>query len=187
MGYVTGFFANRNATADLLLAGVVAVAGVSALRLVPLRGTARGLAVGGAIALLSLSAVLTGSRTGTLLLVPVLLVSLPLAFGLRLASLRRTRLLLTAAAGAAAVAALVLTNPVIGRTWERFGATQDARSSLWADSRHAAEELWPWGGGMGTFVPLFISAEELNAVDSSFPIVRTTIIWNWRSSPARPG
>jgi O-antigen ligase len=168
-GFLTGLFANRNASVDLFLVGLLAVAGLSATATADRRRGARGILALAMLIVIALAAVLTGSRAGTLLLLPVA--------GLCLVIGRQHRGGGTRSAIAAGLVMLVLAggafalrdNPVLDRTWRRFGAETDQRPALWADTRLLIGETWPAGTGVGTFVPVFIANEPLERVDDSVP------------------
>ncbi len=58
----------------------------------------------------------------------------------------------------------------IARSIDRFGQTSDGRvTDLWPDAVYAASQTWPIGAGMGSFRPVFESAERLEVVDDSYP------------------
>ncbi|MBB3912717.1 O-antigen ligase family protein [Sphingomonas desiccabilis] len=166
VGFATGFHANRNAAADLFLVGILAaITFAAAKRHSPVSGRWR-LGALGAGAFLTLVVLLTGSRTGTVLLLPVFAVGAVLLAGRGRVS-RRT--LLGGSGVLLALAALVMVNPMLRRTADRFFFEQDARVDLWTDSYFAVEQTWPLGAGLGSFVPVFLTAERLEAVDPSYP------------------
>ncbi|WJY24911.1 O-antigen ligase family protein [Alteriqipengyuania flavescens] len=162
-GWITGFMANRNAAADVLLIGLCAAVALAASRRrdgmarLP-RGMAAALCV-----ILAVAVIFTGSRTGiALLLVPAIL-----AWVL----LREKRRGLGVVAALFAVAALVPTfaGGALGRVGERFAVAGDFRTELWRDAAFAAGQFWPLGGGIGSFVPAVIAAERLEVVDATQP------------------
>lgn len=176
---ITGFQANRNATADVLLIGIVAVGAIATFTAFEGKRKGRGSAavsragwwLGGLAALFALATVFTASRAGIALL-PVALI----ACGLMLRAIPERRFLGNVQALAGAVLALALGllalfrgNHALRKVAERFDATEDGRTELWADSLHAIGQYWPVGSGMGTFVPTFIAAERLEVVDPSTP------------------
>ena len=56
------------------------------------------------------------------------------------------------------------------RSLDRFGQTSDGRlTDLWPDVIYAAKQSWPVGTGMGSFVPVFESVEQLEVVDETHP------------------
>lgn len=175
--WLTGFQANRNATADLLLIAMMAgacvlrataTAGGTVLR--PVRAGIWAMAAA-ANALLVLALVLTGSRTGLALLAPAFLVQAMILWPLLP---WRPSLMRAGMAGAAlalpVVAMLTLTdNVLIRRALSRFAFARDFRQELWADAGFAAWRYWPVGAGMGGFVPAAIAAERLEVVDPTLP------------------
>lgn len=168
-GYATGFQANRNAASDILLIGLLSLAAFVALRrdlLAPLLARA----VAGALALfLVASVILTGSRTGTLLLAVCAILAMAII---------RPRILISRTAIASGVALLVLggglafalqDNAAIDRTLSRFQEDQNNRPDLWSDTRFAIGNYWPAGAGLGTFPLVFPAAERLEVVDRTKP------------------
>lgn len=172
-GYLTGFHANRNAAADMLLIGLFALAGLFALSPAG-RGTGWRLPFAAAALLLAAAVLLTGSRAGIALLGVVGIVG---AASLTV-SRRRSQAALpnrlaawsvggVLALGAAAWALGAST--VATRIAARFTAGGEPRPDLWVDTLFAAGQHWPWGSGMGTFVPVFVAAERLEVVDTGYP------------------
>lgn len=162
-----GFQANRNSTADLLLVGLVAVAAV----LREATGRRTGLPVFAASALLlGLGVVLTGSRTGIVLL--------PLALLVALAALGAwVRLPLKAVAAGAlglsvlglAGTALLANNATFARIAARFDSQQELRPDLWRDAGYVARAHLPFGTGLGTYVPATLAGERLEIVRPAMP------------------
>ena len=167
---LTGFQANRNAEADVLLTGVFALAALGFGRVLPLPRYA-GIVLGCGAILLAGAVLLTASRAGIALLVASVAMAGLIAF-------YRFRALTSAGAksalggvGAAALAGLgwaIVASPV-GRIGARFADGSGPRPEIWRDTLYAIGQYWPWGSGIGTFVPVFVAAERLEAVDSSFP------------------
>jgi len=162
-GFATGFFANRNAAADQFLIGALACIYLAAPRSISL-------AIHAAMtAFLALMTVLTGSRAGiALLLVPILYA---LIFAGQMTLRRR---LVWGGAGGVLVALAVLGvalggNAVIEKSLARFAMQGDLRTSLSEDTRFAIGVSWPVGTGLGTFTPVFIASERLEAVGPSWP------------------
>lgn len=165
--WLTGFQANRNAAADILLIAILAAGAWSATAVAGrLAAAAAGLAV------LAVAVLLTGSRAGMALLLvtaagiaawraPDVLVRKPV----RATVSRVTVAVITAALLGCVVATLA----PMQRSLARFGDMGDARPELWGDTLYAIGQYWPWGSGLGTFVPVFIAAERLEVVDASIP------------------
>ncbi|MET0180503.1 MAG: O-antigen ligase family protein [Novosphingobium sp.] len=169
VGYLTGFQANRNAQADVLLIGIVALAALAGGRV---GRDSRSVATLAGIALLAVAILFTGSRAGIALLVPTLT---GVTWWLGSDRLRRVRpaslaaLSAVVAAGAGALLLALRDNPVAGRIAARFGEGGGPRPELWSDTLFAAGLHWPWGSGLGSFVPVFVAAERLEMVDPSHP------------------
>lgn len=168
LGFITGFQANRNAAADLLLIAALAV--LASARATPrIWESTLGKSVTlGAIGLLAVSTILTGSRAGVALIL-VAAVFCVLMLSWHRVSLRRWIIGggITILAGLAIVATLN-GNANLNRTFERF-ATQETRTAIWSDTSYAIQQYWPVGSGIGTFEPTFIAAERLELVDASRP------------------
>lgn len=166
-GWVTGLQANRNSTADVLAIAIIALA-ASAGALA--RRGVRGWWVAGAIGFMALGLILTGSRGGILLLVPVLLWALYLGGGFATVT-RRTALIALALLAMVGVAGVIAVRqiPVLAGVTARFDADSDFRFELWKDGWQAAQAYWPVGGGMGGFVHLFLPFERLEVVDTTSP------------------
>lgn len=174
-GFLNGFQANHNSTADILLIAMVGVAATAReyaeyrprTRLTP--AWRLGL-VAASCALLSIGVFLTASRMGVALLpvawLGVLWVVWPL--------LRFSRKGL-AGLGLATLIALIAglwlaaRNNVIGKVLGRFDFAGEYRLDIWRDTRYAIGQYFPWGTGMGSFVPVFQGAERLEAVGQTIP------------------
>ena len=175
--YATGFQANRNAQADVLSLGLIALASYAALRWSSLRMELKG----GAVIMGStfvLAIFLTGSRAGIAAsLVPLAMVLFLLMIGLRrrgilnvnFATIRRKVSAHQSAAVAAVFACVLMivslgylvTTPAAERTIARFSQTQEGRPDIWQDTIYAINLYWPIGSGLGTFVPVFDANEPL--------------------------
>ena len=171
---LVGFQANHNSTADVLL--IALMTGPILLRdLVERRavsgnpGLILGIA-GAAIALLTFGVVLTASRMGIMLLPVPLLASLWI---LRPWITVSWRTLAVSLGGALALAVVSLTlardNPVLATIIARFDFGQELRPQLWRDGLYVAQKYFPFGVGMGDFVPALIADERLEVVWPSLP------------------
>ena len=169
-GNLEGFQANRNHAADVLLIVIVAFAAAAREwqeRWPPaLTGPAFPAMVLGVSALLSVAVIVTASRAGAVLLplgwLGVLLVIRPW--------LRFDRRMFGALALVAVIVGLIGVwfiqhNHVIARIAARFTLDQEFRPRIWADSLYAARLYFPFGSGIGTFVPVFQAIERLENVD----------------------
>lgn len=177
LGYLTGFHANRNHQADLLLIALLAVAACwTALRgrASSTRQTAGGpgirrIGLTLAPAMLLFGLVMTGSGAGLVMLVPVLLALLAIirpreGWG------NSRRLLGIGAVATVLAAAVLMQVPSIQRVATRFVTDGANRTQLWADTRKAIGLYWPAGTGLGSFEPIFISSESLEYVDTTLPV-----------------
>lgn len=171
-GWLTAFHANRNAAADVLLMGSLAIGAWFALARESADRSRRRLPLFVAAQLVLLVAlVLTGSRAGIALLSLVLVI---LWLMLRPSDLDARRGSLFAGVGVVALALLVLPlaltgNSRIMRVAQRFDATGDARIPLWRDTIDTLAGFWPAGSGVGTFANAFQPFESLEYLDAGFP------------------
>lgn len=172
-GWLVGFHANRNAAADVLLIGTLALGAWFVHR--RWRGELRGrpaiVLFGVAQTIFVIAILLTGSRAGIALLLPVLLLHLAMFRRDILPRMARASVL----AGAGVLAGFLLLPLAIGANSRlfviaaRFDALEDARPDLWTDSMAALFAYWPAGSGLGTFVTAFLPFERLEVVDRSMP------------------
>jgi O-antigen ligase len=176
---LTGFQANRNAAADVLLIGMAAGAAFLAPSLGGQQGSAAvagrrnaAVALGGVTVLLFFATILTASRAGIALL-PLVLGGAWIMLRPALADLGRWRLLPPAAAlGAVAIVVLAAIpggNTALGSVAERFVFSDDARRELWRDGWFAAMQAWPFGVGMGGAQSALIAAERLEVLQPALP------------------
>ena len=175
-GWITGFQANRNAQADVLLIGMIALAAIlrgSSPDPAPLwRRRERLLLFLVANALLLFAVIMTGSRMG-IALVPVALLAQLAILHPCLPRFRRSgSLAFAATAGVASLVGLILLlrgNAALRSVSARFSLQGEFRPELWADTHFAIAQYWPAGSGMGTFVPAILAAERLEVVDPTMP------------------
>lgn len=176
--WLTGFQANRNAAADVLLVAILALAASVNGR--PGPATLIG------IALMALGVVLTGSRAGIALMLPTLLL-----IGWRIAgsrSVHKALLWLGGMASAVLLAAIATAQiPVLRDVLSRFNVTSDARVPLWEDSWIAAMAYWPVGGGVGGFSQLILPFEALAHVDPTVPNRAHNDYLEWLIEAGLPG
>jgi O-antigen ligase len=169
-GFLNGFQANRNSEADVLLIAALAAA-FTGSGLVRTKGTPA-LVVGAATcAALLLGVAMTGSRMGSLLVLPVA----ALCAAILEPRLRRRRsawvLGAVALAPLAAFAgALALHIGAVEAVAARFTLQRDVRADLWRDTWSAVGTYWPWGSGVGTFRDAFMPAERFAMIDTSKPV-----------------
>lgn len=187
-GFLVGFQANRNAEADLLLIAMLAVGVLATSKLSDGRKhllTWAGFATGSLALLVGL--IMTGSRTGiSLSVISVSCIALMLWPLLR----KRKTLLygLGGLFGLGVISAGVLfqlqsVQKVVGR----FGLTNDARWDLWADTWYAIGQVWPFGSGIGTIVPMLEAAERLEVVDTTLPVRAHNDWLEWVLEAGLPG
>lgn len=167
-GFASGVMANRNSAADFYVIAIcILVVGYTHIK--ARRSHAKiALPFIGIGLLLVVATILTGSRSGTVLLV------IPAALALFLNRSRLTqRQFLMIAGGTAALIILVLLLasqvPMIERTISRFSLGGDGRYSLWEDARFAISQAMPLGSGMGTGDIMMKWAENLDSLDPPYP------------------
>ncbi len=160
-GWATGLFNNRNQNADLILSGIALAAGLGRWKL----PRARRLLVAAAMPVLALCCLATGSRMGIAMLPFVLAASLALLF-VGGGSGGRAWPWLLAGAGAAVLASAVPFVPALQPVFARFsgGASRDSRFGYWANITAATRRYLPVGSGVGTFVPVYATVEDLDSV-----------------------
>lgn len=183
-GWVTGFQANRNAEADVLLIGFLALIALISpyltdrSRRLPLdfdRRAVLALAAGFALFLLAATA-MTGSRAGMALIAVAVVFAAAMLWTARASRRdgghRRALMLLGAAVLVVAVLAIVAAytdDTALGRVVGRFSETPDDRPHVWQDVWFALKQYWPFGFGIGGFQPAMIPAERLEFLDASVP------------------
>jgi len=181
---LTGFQANRNATADLLLIGMAAGAAFAVPWLgVPADGTrprsrlladprTAAITLAGFEALLFFATLLTASRMGIALL-PLALLGVCAILLPALGGLGRWRwgpfLIALVAVPVVAVIALRGGNTALGSIADRFLFDEGGRLELWRDAWFAVQQNWPFGVGMGGAQPALIAAERLEVLNPSLP------------------
>lgn len=171
--YLSGFQANHNSTADVLLIGMVAFVAVvrdwaerrNTVRMAPLLGIVAVFTI-----LFSIGVVLTASRTGIALLpigwIAVAAICKPwLKFSRKSASLT----VVAAAAFFALAGAFLFSSGAVWRVAGRFHFENEFRPELWRDAWFVARQYFPIGAGVGTLVPVFIAIERLEVVDATAP------------------
>ncbi len=164
-----GLFANRNHQADLLL---VAMPFASVLIRHYVKTLFPNRWIIWLIAVLALTAgiVATGSRMG-LVLVPVALLGSAVILvvkdrGRSAASSWARRGIV--AAMAAVLVGFIALSPAMERTLARFNFVGEGRFDFWPDVVYAAQLYSPWGSGLGTFVPVYRSVEDLGDVSPQY-------------------
>ncbi|MDE2561277.1 MAG: O-antigen ligase family protein [Sphingomonadales bacterium] len=174
-GYLVGFHGNRNAETDVLQIGLLALCVLVSTRL---SGSGSGVVTWVVLALgmpLILFAVfLAGSRAGLGILPVTLLFSLAILWPPVRKRVPNARLWIGGiAVGTGAIALLLTRVEAVQKVLGRFDVTHfahEARPDLWADTVYAIKQVWPAGGGIGSFIPLFEAAEQLEMVDPTAPV-----------------
>jgi O-antigen ligase len=162
-GVATGFFANSNHMASLLLVGVPFIAALGATvrersKDVRLRSAALALVAGGLVVVI-LGIVLNGSLAGYGLGLPVVLASLAMLFGAH-ARFARPAALAIMIAGLVAVG-LLWSSPV-----NRGAATSvSTRQTIFSNSMGLVRAYVPVGSGLGTFEEVYRMSEDPAKVD----------------------
>lgn len=161
-GYAIGFFANRNHEADLLLVALPFSAHL--IRTQRWAPRSKLMAMLGALLFFSLGVISTISRGG----VGILPFAVGGAWVVWVGDLRDRRAL----GGIAALFILaVLTyllldlTPLGNKVLHRFSEiSEDLRPHIWEGSITAIKSFWPWGSGVGSFVPVYKMFEDLDSV-----------------------
>lgn len=167
-GVATGFFANSNHMANLLLVTIPYIAAVGATlnaRTKDVRARSAGLALASSgLVIVVLGLILNRSLAGYGLGVPVVLASLLIMFGLS-ARWAAGALVAIGFAGVAAMA-LLWTSP-IGTQIDNLGASNSltSRRQIAANSIELAAKFAPVGSGLGTFPKLYQLSEDPAKVD----------------------
>jgi O-antigen ligase len=182
---LTGFQANRNAEADVLLIALLAAVTVLSPYLVAgrrRRGTrlpallasprSAAIVLAAAALLFLLAAILTASRMGIALIPLVLIAAIVLAAVSKL-RLGRWRwlpvVLVVVSVGIVAGSLLLHDSTQLGKVASRFVQTGDERTELWRDAWYAIHQSWPFGVGMGGAQSALIGAERLEVLDPFLP------------------
>lgn len=167
----SGLFANRNFQSDFLLIAIL-LCGVK-IKLLN-RGSASAAANAAAkakviaflvVPFLAFAVVATLSRTGFLLVAPVVITAYVLGYGLKL---RRELLWLAGAAAVAGTLAVLFPPPLITSVLARFDRLEEIRVQVFSDLLFAAQLYSPFGAGIGTFDPVYRSVESLSVVRPTY-------------------
>jgi O-antigen ligase len=163
LGVATGFFANSNHMASLLLVSIPFIAALGATmregaKDLRLRSAALALVCGGLVVVV-LGLVLNGSLAGYGLGLPVVLASLLLLFRPR-GGLARGGFAAIMLGGLIAVA-LLWSSPIA----RGAGTSVSSRQAISAKTFELARDFAPLGAGLGTFEKLYQTRENPNKVD----------------------
>ena len=170
-GWVTGFFANRNAAGNHFLIALLALA---ALHMSENQhggpGARHFVTVLLAMALVA-GTVMTGSRASIGLLLIIVIPAAAYAVARRAAhgAVAPGRILRVGAP----VGLLVLAGAAfygwsmggLRSVAARFGGRGDVRFDIWEDTRHAIGTFWPTGSGPGTFQTAFAGSQRLETIE----------------------
>ncbi|MFN3516199.1 MAG: O-antigen ligase family protein [Novosphingobium sp.] len=172
--FVSGFQANRNSTADVLLIALLAGSAVMRHLADQKRIQLGRLQFAGVVlafdAVLIIGLVLTGSRAGMLLLPVALLFQYIILQPDNRIHAQRLLASLAAFAALAVIAVVTLrNNRAIDAVLSRFTPEGEFRLELWRDALFAMNQYWPVGSGQGTFVPVMIAVERLEVIDPTLP------------------
>ncbi len=187
-GFLVGFQANRNAQADILLAAMLATGVLATARLGDGRHhilTWTGLVM--ALLGLLVGLFMTGSRTG------IALSSIGLLFVAIMLwpMLRKRKIVLYGIGGVFGVAAvsggLLMQLQSVQKVVSRFSLVREARWDLWSDTWYAIGQVWPFGSGIGTIVPMLEAAERLEVVDTTRPVRAHNDWLEWMLEAGLPG
>ena len=169
-----GFQANQNSTADFLLValmtGPLLVRSATERGRIPNRSSVVLVISGASMAVCALAVVLTSSRMGIALLpVPVFASLWILRPWIQLTRLAFLAVLVAAVVVLLLSFALAQTNPVLAHVIARFSFDHELRPQLWRDSLFAAKKYFPFGVGMGDFIPAYIADERLEVIEQLMP------------------
>lgn len=187
-GFLVGFQANRNAEVDVLMIAILAIGVLVASKL----GDGRRHAVTWACLILSLLAfgtgiMMTGSRAGIALsplaLLVVGLMIWPVLQHKKAALLWTGGIFGALVIGVAALMQLASVQKVAAR----FSLTKEARWDLWADTWYAIHQVWPFGSGIGTIIPMLEASERLDVVDTTRPVRAHNDWLEWTLEGGLPG
>ena len=83
--------------------------------------------------------------------------------------------------------ALLLQLQSVQKVVARFSLEKEARWDLWADTWYAIHQVWPFGSGIGTIVPMLEAAERLEVVDLTRPVRAHNDWLEWTLEGGLPG
>lgn len=161
-GYPVGFFANRNHEGNLLL--IALPASIHLIRRMRVQRDVRRMVAAIAVLFFALAVISTQSRSAFTLLPVALAGGLVVWIG----DVRDRRIWIGLAALIVASAVgyvLLMLTPVGGHLGHRFTTVgEDLRPQIWQGSKEAISAFWPFGSGVGSFVPIYNMFEDLNSV-----------------------
>ncbi len=166
LGYPVGFFANRNHQGDLMLAALpLSIRIVAASQM---RDDMRRVFAIGLVIFFTIAAIATQSRTAVAIL-PAALLGTYVTYTGRIGG-RQFWLLSAALAAMACLAVLIVFfTPVGQHVIARFnGINDDLRPHIWKGTAFAIGQYWPTGSGLGSFVPIYNTVEDLDWVKDAW-------------------
>lgn len=165
---ISGFQRNRNSEADVLLIAMAGTAACAAVLLGRLGRAPRRRAVlvmtAGVSLVFACAVVLTGSRTGIVLIVPMMIVEGAILFRY---SPRRLSLLWVPVAIAVAVA-LVWNNPVVQNALDHFRDGMAVRPLIWDKMWKLLPTYIGAGSGLGSFSTVFATVETVDMINPNY-------------------
>jgi O-antigen ligase len=188
-GIASGFFANPNHQAELMLAGLIATGLMIRLEPPQVRirraGGERMVHLGWLLFPIFMAlAVAAQSRAGLILLVPATAASAIIAN-------RRKGTGKWLIAFFALVAALVIivafTPGSLERALHLKSTVTEGRIVLLPDVIYTLNQYWPWGSGLGTFVPVFQANENLDFVQTAWVNHAHNDLLEWLLETGLPG
>ena len=171
---LSGFQANNNATADLMLialmSGPLLVRTSVTEHLIPDKAAVVLTISAVYMVICAVAVVLTSSRAGIALLpIPILASLWILRRWIRFTPrVVLTGLLAMLIAGPICVV-LARANPLLASVIARFDFANELRPQLWRDGLFVAQTYFPFGVGMGDFVPALVADERLQSVQQTMP------------------
>ena len=169
-GFATGFFANSNHMASLLLVALPFVAALGAFAAASTKDSRKRyslLAFGaGGAAVVGVGVALNGSLAGAGLLLPVAIATLLMTVPIS----RTVKLMAIGAAALAFVAFLALLFTQLGERTELTGASTSisTRQDILAHSARAVGEFAPVGTGLGTYADVYPLFEDADSIDRTW-------------------
>jgi O-antigen ligase len=181
-GWITGFQAGRNGTADVLLIGLIAVGALTRLALIGKIGESRSgqsavpaLTLGASLAaLLSAAVVMTGSRAGVTHLALAILAWIVM-FSIEpkgTVRLGRPSIAVAGLCGVILAGVTFLTfagGSALGRIGQRFAVLENNRADVWELAIRAWHAHWPVGIGRGGYIDAVLPLEPLESVGINWP------------------
>ncbi|HEY6047713.1 MAG TPA: O-antigen ligase family protein [Sphingomicrobium sp.] len=161
LGFPVGLFVNRNHNAVLLLSAMPIVAALGAIQIA--RGRARLPMIAATLSVIAVFGIVVIGTTSRMALV-LLPISLGASLFLLFLGQSLWRVALPSALALAALAVVILVGGGFSRSLARFSSIHDARFDYWTDVYWALGHYGLAGTGLGTFIPVYQSAESLEAV-----------------------